>query len=215
MSDTSASSAHPGSTDLPEPRRGGLTSQIGDAGAAGLMTFGLALTWVGVAELIDHKAGGALVFGLLVGGIGQVGAGVIAIIRRDNYLGNLLLTYGIWLIGFHFLSLNAKLGTPDARAWWSFALIIPSLLLLVPAVRGRSIPIIAAFVFLIALEFFLGLALLNADTSWLGKAVGWCAFLAAIPIYFLSYERLIKAVEPAHALQAAEFDAVETRGHRS
>jgi len=32
--------------------------------------------------------------------------------------------YGIWLIGFHFLSLNAKLGTPDARAWWSLALLL-------------------------------------------------------------------------------------------
>ena len=215
MSNPSASGTHQGGTALPEPRRGGLTSQIGDAGAAGLMTFGLALTWVGVAEVVDHKATGALVFGLLVGGIGQVVAGVIAIIRRDNYLGNLLLTYGIWLLGFHFLSLNAKLGTPDARAWWSLALIIPSLLLLVPAVRERSIPIIAAFVFLIALEFFLGLALLNTDTSWLGKAVGWCAFLAAIPIYFLSYERLIKAVEPAHAAHAAGFDEVEARGHQN
>lgn len=210
MSTATASPSQPGS----EGRRVGLTSQIGDAGAAGLMTFGLALTWVGVAELINHQASGALVYGLLVGGIGQVGAGTIAIIRRDNYLGNLLLTYGIWLIGFHLLSLNAKLGTPDARAWWALALIIPSLLLVVPVIRERSNPIIAAFVFLIALEFFLGLALLNPATAWLAKVVGAFAVLAAIPIYFLSYERLIKAVEPTRAVHAAGFDEVEARGHQ-
>ena len=215
MSNIAVPPPEPGSADRSAPRPGGLTAPIGDPGAAGLMTFGLALTWVWVAEVINHQASGALVYGLLIGGIGQVGAGTLAIIRRDNYLGNLLITYGIWLIGFHFLSLNAKLGTPDARAWWSLALIVPSLLLLVPAIRERSIPIVVAFVFLIALELFLGLALLNPGTSWLAKATGWFAFLAAIPIYFLSYERLIKAVEPAHAVRAAGFDEVETRGHRS
>ncbi|WP_024792957.1 hypothetical protein [Tomitella biformata] len=192
---------------------GGIAAQIGDPGAAALFTFGLALSWVWVAEVIDHSAAGALVFGLLVGGIGQTLGGIIAIIRRDNYLGNLLLTYGIWLIGFHLLSVSEELGNTNSRAWWSFALVIPSLFLMVPAIRERSVPIILAFIFLITLEVFLGLALLNTGVGWLPKAVGWSAFASAFPIYFLAYERLMKAVEPAHAPAVAEFDAVESRGH--
>ena len=190
-------------------------AQIGDAGAAGLFTFGLALSWVFIAEVVEHKAAGALVYGLLIGGMGQLLAGTLALIRRDNYLGTLLVTYGIWLIGFHFLSRNPELGVPDARAWWSLALIVPSLILVIPAVRERSVPIISAFVFLIALELLLGLALLNPETTWLGKAVGWSALLAAVPIYFLGYERLMKAVEPVHAPSVPEFDDVEERGHRA
>ncbi|MDN5757323.1 MAG: hypothetical protein L0H59_02140 [Tomitella sp.] len=193
-------------------RPAGIGHIIGDPGGAALFTFGLALTWVFIAEVVDHDASGALVFGLLVGGIGQTLGGIIAIIRKDNYLGNLLLTYGIWLIGFHLLSVS-ELGNTDSRAWWSFMLVIPSLFLLVPALRTKAYPIILAFVFLIGLEVFLGLALLNEGTAWLGKAVGWFALASAFPIYYLAYERLMKAVEPDHAPHGADFDAVETRGH--
>ncbi|WP_182358736.1 hypothetical protein [Tomitella gaofuii] len=199
-------------TPAPARRPDGIGHIIGDPGGAALFTFGLALTWVFIAEVVDHDATGALVFGLLVGGIGQTLGGIIAILRKDNYLGNLLLTYGIWLIGFFLLSLN-DLGSTNARAWWSFALVIPSLFLAVPAVRTRATAIILAFIFLIGLEVFLGLALLNTDVSWLGKAVGWLALASALPIYYLAYERLMRAVEPEHAPHGAEFDAVEERGH--
>lgn len=177
---------------------------IGDPGGAALFTFGLALTWVFFAEVVNHDAVGALVFGLLVGGIGQTIGGILAIIRRDNYLGNLLLTYGIWLIGFFLLSIH-ELGSTDARAFWSFALVIPSLFLVVPAIRTGATAIILAFVFLIALELFLGFSLLNGDISWLSKAVGWSALASAIPIYYLGYERLMGSVaqaEPAETVAA-------------
>ncbi|GAA4666132.1 hypothetical protein [Gordonia humi] len=173
----------------------GLADTIGDPGGAALFTFGLALTWVFFAEVVDHAASGALVFGLLVGGLGQTLGGVIAIIRKDNYLGNLLITYGLWLIGFHLLSIH-EMGSPAARGFWSFALVVPSLFLLVPAIRMRAVAIILAFVFLIALELFLGFAMLNGDIAWLGKAVGWSALASAVPIYYLGYERLMGAVTP-------------------
>ncbi|MFC3243842.1 hypothetical protein ACFOJ6_17630 [Gordonia humi] len=63
--------------------------------------------------------------------------------------------------------------------------------LLVPAIRMRAVAIILAFVFLIALELFLGFAMLNGDIAWLGKAVGWSALASAVPIYYLGYERLM------------------------
>ena len=173
----------------------GPTNTIGDPGGAALFTFGLALTWVFFAEVVNHDAIGALVFGLLVGGIGQTIGGVLAIIRRDNYLGNLLITYGIWLIGFFLLSIH-ELGNADARAFWSFALVIPSVFLAVPAIRSGATAIIVAFVFLIALELFLGFSLLHGDVTWLGKAVGWSALASALPIYYLGYERLMGAVAP-------------------
>lgn len=198
-------------TQTPIRKPDGIGHIIGDPGGAALFTFGLALTWVFIAEVVNHDASGALVFGLLVGGIGQTLGGIIAVIRKDNYLGNLLLTYGIWLIGFHLLSVS-ELGNADARAWWSFMLIIPSVFLAVPAVQTRATAIILAFVFLIGLEIFLGLALLNGDISWLGMAVGWFALASAFPIYYLAYERLIGAVEPQHAPEE-EFGAIETQGH--
>ena len=176
-------------------RPGGTAALIGDPGGAALFTFGLALTWVFFAEVISHEAVGALTFGLLVGGIGQTIGGIIAIIRKDDYLGNLLMTYGIWLIGFFALSVH-DLGNPTARAYWSFALVIPSLFLAVPALRMKATAIIAAFVFLITLEVFLGFALLNGDITWLAKAVGWSALASAVPIYYLAYERLMGAVAP-------------------
>ncbi|MBM7366946.1 GPR1/FUN34/YaaH family transporter [Gordonia hydrophobica] len=175
----------------------GLAHIIGDPGGAALFTFGLALSWVFVAEVLDHDAKGALVFGLLVGGIGQTLGGIIAILRRDNYLGNLLLTYGLWLIGFHVLSVS-ELGSTSARGWWSFALVIPSLFLVIPAIKMRNVAIISAFVFLIALEVVLGLSLVTENAS-LNPLVGWLAFLSALPIYYLAYERLMHAVEPQPA----------------
>ncbi|GAA4803878.1 hypothetical protein [Tomitella cavernea] len=60
---------------------------------------------------------------------------------------------------------------------------------------GVVIAIILAFIFLIGLEVFLGLALLNNDVSWLGKAVGRLALASALPIYYLAYERLMRTVE--------------------
>lgn len=196
----------------PDPRPPGLGHIIGDPGGAALFTFGLALTWVFFAEVVNTDASGALVYGLLVGGIGQTLGGILAILRRDNYLGNLLITYGIWLIGFHLLSIS-EAGTADARAYWSFALIIPSLFLAVPAVQTRATPIITAFVFLIALELFLGLALLNPDVDALTTVVGLLALASAVPIYYLAYERLMLAVEPAHTPPGREFDEVERAGH--
>ncbi|ALG85284.1 GPR1/FUN34/YaaH family transporter [Gordonia phthalatica] len=178
----------------------GLAHIIGDPGGAALFTFGLALSWVFVAEVLDHDAKGALVFGLLVGGIGQTLGGIIAILRRDNYLGNLLLTYGLWLIGFHVLSVS-ELGSTSARGWWSFALVIPSLFLVIPAIKIKNVAIISAFVFLIALEVVLGLSLVTENAS-LNPIVGWLAFLSALPIYYLAYERLMHAVEPASETEA-------------
>ena len=211
MTSAHQTQAHPHQTTTSRPAPG-LGHIIGDPGGAALFTFGLALTWVFVVEVIDHDATGALVFGLLVGGIGQTLGGIIAVLRKDNYLGNLLMTYGIWLIGFFLLSVN-DLGTTNARAWWSFALVIPSLFLAVPAVRTQATAIILAFVFLISLEIFLGLALLNESATWLSTLVGWFALASALPIYYLAYERLMRAVEPAHAPTSPEFDAVEAEGH--
>lgn len=197
--------------EVAQPRS--LATLIGDPGAAGLLLFGMALTWVFVAEVVDHDARGALVYGLIAGGLGQALCGIFSIIRRDNYLGNLLITYSFWLIGFFLLSVDSNLGNANARGWWSLGLIIPSLFLMIPAIRERVIPIILAFVFLIPTLLFLGLSLLNADVGWLPLAVGWSAFASAFPIFFLAYERLISAVEPVHAVSVPEFDEVERRGH--
>jgi succinate-acetate transporter protein len=190
---------------------GGYT-RIGDPGAAALMIFGMALLWVGITEVFVEEAIGALIYGLLIGAVIQSTASILAFIRGANYLGTLLATFGIWLLGFHLLVRNPDLGTPEARGWYALVLEVPIVLLAVPAIRERAIAIMLAFLFLFFVALFLGLNFLEEE-NWMAKALGWSAFLASLPIFFLAFERLMKAVEPAHAPRAAEFTDVEERGH--
>ena len=181
---------------------------IGDSGGAGLFTFGIALTLMFFAFVVDTGALEALVYGLLVGGLGQTLAGVLSIVRKDTYLGNILIAFGIWLIGFQLLSINPA-GSADTRAYWSFAILIPSALLAVPAVRSRATPIIITFASLLVLNLVLGFALLHPDITALSTDTGVIALIAALPVFYLGFQRLLLAAEPEHVPPGREFDEVE------
>ncbi|MEI2778670.1 MAG: hypothetical protein V9G19_22430 [Tetrasphaera sp.] len=171
-------------------------TRMSDPGAAALMTFGMALLYVFVVDVLNHHARGALLYGLLIAGVYQSIVSLLEHSRGDAYIGNLLGLFGIWLIGY-FLLLNAnpeKVATADAKGWYVLVLLVPVVLLALPAIKKKLVAIELAFLFLFFVILFLGLGFLQPTMTWLGPATGWAALCAAMPILYLAYERLMGAV---------------------
>ena len=176
------------------PGPAGATS-IADPGAAALLSFGMALLCVWVVEIITPQSRGVIAFGLLFAGLLQSIASILIFIRGDAYLGTLLAVFGTWLVAYHFFGMNERFGNPTARGWFALILEVACVMLAIPAVRRRIVPILLAFAFLAIMIFFLGMQLITGH-EWMGLALGWSAFAAAIPILYLCYERLMAAVPP-------------------
>jgi succinate-acetate transporter protein len=151
-------------------------------------------------------------YAVLVGGIAEVLAGVLGIIRGIGYPGYVTTTFGIWLLGFYLLITSGaanKAFTPDAIAWYSLVVIVPVVILAVPAVVHRNIPFIIAFLGLILLLLFLGLGYhslqdqLNAAAAKsapdLGTAVdqlkvsAWAGLVAAVAIWTVFAQEVFQA----------------------
>jgi hypothetical protein len=85
--------------------------------------------------------------GQISAGIAETLAGLLAIIRGTAYPGYVTSVFGIWLIGFYLLITSgaaSKAFTPDALAWYVLVLVVPVVILAVPAVVHREIAFIIA-----------------------------------------------------------------------
>jgi succinate-acetate transporter protein len=173
--------------------------------------FGFALALYGArwitaspTTLSSSPLSEALNYAVLIGGSAQLLAGILGLIRGMAYPAYVTSTFGIWLIGFFFLTTQGatqKDFSPQDVSWFLLLLVIPTAIMAVPAFVHRDIPFIIAFVMILALLLLSGIGFLdvaNAVTSAaasksepnltvavnLVKASSYCAFIGAAAIWW-------------------------------
>ena len=140
--------------------------------------------------LVNPEAEGATLYAILVAAIGETVAGMWAIARGDTYVAGILTTFGIWLFGFYMLRTQGEelgLVNPASEGAYVLLLTIPVIYLGIIAFRARLVVFSVAFAALIALLFFLGFGY-YFENEVLRTISGVLALIAAIPIFYLSYE---------------------------
>lgn len=183
-----------------------INGQFGNPGVFGLATFGLALSALAFQVLVNPDAAAATLYLILVAAIGETVAGMWAIARGNTYVAGILTTFGIWLFGFFMMRTQGEeLGivTPAAEGAYVLLLIIPVVYLGIIAFRARLGVFSVAFVALIAMLFFLGFGY-YFENGVLRTIAGVLALIAAIPIFYLSYE---EAAEEGPKAPASEHSA--------
>lgn len=167
-----------------------MAKQLGNPGVFGLATFGFALAALSFQVLLNPEAAGATLYAILVAALGETIAGMWAIARGNTYIAGVLTTFGIWLFGFYMLRTQGEelgLVNPASEGAYVLLLNIPVIYLAIPAFRGRMWVLSAAFAALIAMLFFLGFGY-YFENEMLRTGAGVLALIAAIPIFYLSYE---------------------------
>lgn len=157
----------------------------------GLLLFGFLLVVIGSYNFVGGE--GALVFALFVAGLGELLAGLWEISRGRTHLGNVMATFGIWILGLFLLeTLGGELGlaTPLSLGIYFLALLGPVVLMYVPVYEnGLDWSVHLAFVALFLLPLFTGLSFLIGGQIliWLS---GISAYVAAFAIWVLAYEEI-------------------------
>lgn len=167
-----------------------MANQLGNPGVFGLATFGFALAALSFQLLVNSDTFGATLYAVLVAAIGETIAGMWSIVRGNTYIAAILTTFGLWLFGFYMLLTQGAangLVNPQTEGIYVLLLNIPVIYLAIPAVRGRQLVLSLAFILLIAMLFFLGFGFYYESVT-LETIAGAFALLAALPIFYLSYE---------------------------
>ncbi len=128
--------------------------------AFALAVYGVRFVNVNSATIAAGSVTVGLNYAVLVAAIGESICGILAIMRGLSYKGYILSIFGIWLWGFYFLitaGVQSHVFTTNALGWYVLLLDIPAVIMAVPAVVERNIPLVIAFAGLITLQFFLGL----------------------------------------------------------
>jgi succinate-acetate transporter protein len=181
--------------------------------AFALAVYGIRFSGVSAATLAAGPETVALNYAVLIAGIAETLAGILAVIRGSAYPGYVTSVFGIWLIGFYLLITSgaaSKEFTPDALAWYVLVLIVPVVILAVPAAVHRELAFTVAFAALIVLLLLLGLGYHNLSNALsaatasgkppavstavdLVKASSWFGFLAAVAIWWVFAREVYKS----------------------
>lgn len=115
-------------------------------GLLGLQLVVYVARWISVTphSLAESALTAANSYALLIAGVAQAGAGVLSLVRGNAYVGYVATTFGLWLLGFYLLATDHG-ADPDSFAGYIAALVIPLVLLMVPAVARRRWAFIVAF----------------------------------------------------------------------
>jgi succinate-acetate transporter protein len=181
--------------------------------AFALAVYGIRFASVSAGTLSAGPTTVALNYAVLIAGIAETLAGILAVIKGNAYPGYVTSVFGIWLIGFYLLITSgaaSKEFTPDALAWYVLVLVVPVAIMAVPAVIHREIAFTIAFVALIVLLLLLGLgyhavqdAVATATATHrppslstavdLVKASSWFGFIAAVAIWWVFAREVYQA----------------------
>lgn len=128
--------------------------------ALGLLAFQLFLfgvEWFNTTPATIGKSGAAAAneYALIVAGLAQLIAGLISFFRGEGYRGQIASMFGLWLCGFYLLARDKEAG-PAPASWFLFALVIPLVVIMIPAVISRIWGFIIAFGSILPMAFFGG-----------------------------------------------------------
>ncbi len=190
---------------------------MGDPKIPGLTIFAFLLAMLGVQFVAVPGAAAGVVFAILVASIAETISGVLSIQRGESYVGAILCMFGIWLFGLFLLQLLLEMnifGSPAGVAWYALILVIPVAYMAVPAVAHRNVPLVIAFLTIIAALILLGIALL-APSSTAELVCGLCCWAAALSIWYIAFKDVLAATglkrssvdAPAHRAETAASDA--------
>ena len=173
---------------------------LGNPAIFTLLGFGFSVGVLGVQQLLSHpELIGAAVYAIVVGAIAEFVGGMWCFARGETYLGSIVATFGAWLIGYFMLvtqGTSLKLFYPLSGALFCLLLIPPVIMLTVPAIKMRLVGLVWAFIFLIALLLFLGLANLPlAGIRTFQKIAGVCGIASAIILWSLAWKSIRQMVE--------------------
>ncbi len=164
-----------------------------------LLLFGYSLAVLGVELLVTPAAAGALAFAIFVAAVGETVGGLWELARGETYIGTIVTTFGIWLLGLFLLeTLGSVLGlvTPPTLATYFLVLLIPIALLAIPAFKnGMGWPIRGAFVALFLLVVFAGLNFVLANGIF-GLVAGVFAWVSALFVWLLAVEDILEIGTP-------------------
>lgn len=167
-----------------------MNTRISNPAVFTLLGFGFGVAVLGVQQLLPSNSAlvGAAVYATLVAAIAEFIGGCWAFARGDTYLGSIGTTFGAWLIGYYLLvTAGAASGllTPESAGLYCFGLIVPVIIMTLPAVKLRLTVFTLIFVFLILLLFFLGMAGMPVGgTTVFQRLGGVCSLITAILLWY-------------------------------
>ena len=167
-----------------------MEKKISDPSIFLLLGFGFGLAVLGVQQLMPAKPEliGAATYATLVAAMAEFLGGLWAFARRDTYLGAIGSTFGAWLIGYYLLvtdGVASQIYHPQSAGLYCFALIIPVVMLAIPAFRLRLAAFSAVFVFLVLLLFFLGMAgVVTTGSEWWARLGGISSLITAALLWY-------------------------------
>jgi succinate-acetate transporter protein len=171
-----------------------------------LLLFGYSLAVLGVELLITPAAAGALAFAIFVAAVGETIGGLWEISQGETYIGTVITTFGIWLLGLFLLETVGRvlgLVSPPTLATYFLVLLAPIALLSIPAIKNSmGWPIQGAFVALFLLVLFAGLKFVLANSIY-GLAAGIFAWLSALFIWILAAEDILEIGTPADTSESS------------
>lgn len=144
--------------------------------AVGLLAFQLLLFGVewwntDVATIGKSGVAAANEYSLLVAGIAQFTAGVICFFRGEGYRGQIASMFGLWLVGFFLLARDEE-APPMSAAWFLFGLVLPLVVIMIPAVLSRVWPFVVAFGSIIVMSVTAGLGFRGISNESAKAAAG-------------------------------------------
>lgn len=167
----------------------------------GVLSFGYALTCLGVKLCITDYAGPAVLYAILYAALSQIPAGILSLFRKDEiYISTIVIFFGTWLIGLYFLIASGPRMIPPQMFHYSlstffFVLLIPIWLLALPAFKGPAPLVIRiAFITLSLLCIFDALGNLEIYPHIMEFIAGIFSFISAVCIYILAWERIRKRI---------------------
>ncbi len=169
--------------------------KLGNPGIFTLLGFGYSVGVLGVQQILPYpELLGAAIYAVIVGAIAEFIGGMWCFARGETYLGSVVATFGAWLIGYFLLvthGVTLKVFHPVSGALFCFLLLPPVVMLTVPAIKIRLKELTWAFIFLIGLLLFLGLANLPIPGAFLFQKIGGVfALLSAIVLWHLAWKAI-------------------------
>lgn len=178
-----------------------------------LTLYGIRYSTIDSDTVVAGSTSVALEYAALVVAIGVPLCGVLGLIRGMAYPGYITTIVGLWFIGFFMIvtkGAHTEAFTPNAISAYAGVLVIPLIILAIPAIAHRNVPFIVAFAALTVMVALLAVgnhvlfnSLADAAKSktapdfssavHLAQVSSWFAFVAAGALWYVFARQILAA----------------------